>query len=1001
MAETRDPDIAALARELDLMRRQIRALSRGSGAAFRSVELGDGQPKYYEPTSPTPISEVVNEDGVAVVKPVKPPVPPVPTQPVVESAIDGINVKWDGTFIGANRPQSLRYIEIHVSFDPFFEPRDSTQVGTMVSAFGGTVFIRRPPEEGPVWVGLTAVDIIGQESAMSSTAEGLPLPAGQVDEPQVPDDAPQVVAVPLGIGGILASWEPVPEATSYEVYVSTSPIIAFEITELLGEGPATSLAIGMLPDGSNLPYQPIYIRVRPKSDAGIGPASAEVTATPRKATTADVAADYVYAGQVSATQVTSGNLNAVVALVGELTVGAATGRRIVLNPTGGFQVIDAEGQVLVNFPTEVGSPNVFSGDGVFQGITALGRASFRGNDNEISRNSSFTLASGTTRPANAPILNLTPGMGLSPGHSPAITRQTFSNIWQEGDWIYQLVNYTGASGSHFDEAMTQPATFSSPADRHIIGWKWVDGPSGAVTDTPLPAGYRQMYWNFGGLKCSFVRVGTNWVVIYNRYMVGEATNYRWRAFVMNAAGALVSGPVVLPQPLDGAGLTIDPVPGGITVEGTNIGVYTWNTATSKLDKRVVNPSTGAQVGVTVSSPVIAGKGVGRIYQVGNYDKGSSRLPVLVQNTDDSWSVLWLNPTTLAVFATETADLGVIGAMLYHPTENRMYGTGIGGFFSNLDDPLTLIKYSKNTTEDYVWVAYSWYDSDPGGTGVHETTLSPAAYVQRKKYHVLQARSPVAPADAGDVDSPNSYRLYIATGTEEPVSEAAYRLTTTETGWQFSPIQYIDADYTKTTTPPPTLNTFPDGNAGEILSGIGGFILRGDGTGEWPYLKDAIVEELGGGVPGGGGGVTVQPDEPVGEDEGHLWFDEDEPNVTVGVGVWQDWTPVLTAETGAIGAQTPGPSRFCRIGNTCHWNLIVTINTVGTAGGAAVITMPLPIAHSGGNIPLGHGVEAAATGKMLGVFRGNATQGRIKFYDFATPFFTGASIQVGGTYEVVP
>ena len=889
MAETSDPAIVALAKELDQMRRQIRALSRGSGAAFRSVELGDGQPKYYEPTSPTPISEVVNEDGIAVVKPVKPPVPPVPTQPIVESAIDGINVKWDGTFIGANRPQSLRYVEIHVSFDPDFEPRDSTQVGTMVSAFGGTVFVRRPPEEGSVWVGLTAVDIIGQESAMSSTAEGLPLPAGQVDEPQVPDDAPQVVAVPLGIGGILASWEPVPEATSYEVYVSTSPIIAFETTELLGEGPATSLAIGMLPNGSNLPYQPIYIRVRPKSEAGIGPASPEVTATPRKATTSDVAAEYVYAGQVSATQVTSGNLNAVVALLGELTVGATSGRRIVLNPTGGFQVIDSEGQTLVNFPTEPGTPNVFNGDGVFQGITALGRASFRGNDNEISRNSSFMLASGTTRPTNAPTIQLIPGQNI-PNYVPANHMYLQADdVVQAGDWLYQIYNPTGNGGDYWNEDGLGGSGFLPAADRYIRGWKWKDGLAGQQFTLRLPLQLYRMY--MAATACKFAVIGGNFVMVYRKYDVAANTHIN-RCVVFSTAGAIVSNPVTL------AGFPTSAATNGavkslsVEPEGSNIAVFynqpvstTSGAETHRLAKQVYNPATGAKVGGEVLSAVYPAVGPVAVHHVGNYDRAGSRLPVTVQNTAAVGAPVttrFLNPSTLTEYTAEISEFGSSIRLLWHSGESRFYAVGGAGFFSTITDPMVLLRHSKNTTEDYVWVAYSWYDSDPGGTGIHETTLSPYAYVQRKKYHVLSFYSTVQPADAGDVDSPDSARFYLATGASEPASEQAFRVITPIDDTFNYAIFDCTVDYLTSTTPPPVTNTFPDGSAGEIRSGIGGFIVRGDGTGDWPYLRDAIVEELGGGVPGGGGSIFVQPGEPTELDEGTLWFDEDEPNAAGGL-----------------------------------------------------------------------------------------------------------------------
>lgn len=851
------PEIRALAATINDLQRQVRALSRGSGAAFRSVELGDGQPKYYEPTSPTPISEVIIEDGQAVVKPVQPPPPPVPTQPIVESAVDGINVKWDGTFIGANRPTNLRYIEIHASFDPNFEPSDSTQVGSMVSAFGGTVFIRRPPEDGPVWVGLTAVDVINQESEMSSTAEGEPLAVG-LPEPVEPTDAPDVVLASLGVGGVLAAWDPVGDAETYEVYVSTQPIVAFDPYEFLGEGPATSVAIGQMPDGNVLPYVPIYVRVRAKSAAGIGPASPNQSVTPKKATTADVAAEYVYAGLVSATQVTSGSLNAVMALLGSLTVGSAGGRSIVLNPTGGLQVIDENNEILVSFPTEAGTPNVFSGDGVFQGITALGRASFRGNDNEISRNSSFTLASGTTKPSNAPILEMLPGQlfNVNPGNYFAPWGSIAESGWAEGgDYVYGLVNNGDFGGG-------EPGDFFGLANRYISKWHWKNGQAGTVTNISLPAN------SHGNLRTRFVfweaiaRVGNLNVYIYWYYPPYAETStepvpYSRQGFYFQCfddAGTLVGGPIRaqhwmnptwqtsgIGQPSDNNSIKkLAPV---ASADGAgNICLVYKNWSTGKLVKYVQALGGSALTSVTSAQTYPADFHPLGNWGIKNFDRGSARLALgFKEGVSGRHLVRFFNPTTMAEYTPEATDFNSYGGtpLLWDATDSRFWNTSDGtqsGAQLGQQALVSLVKFSKNATEDYAWVGYSWYDDDPGGTGLHETTLSPYAYILRKKYWVMAFKTPVAPADAGDVDSPNTSRFYMVTGTAEPVSELAFRLISpivTASGPYGS--KAITLDYLFNTTPPPALNTFPDGNSAILKSGIGGFIVRGDGTGAWPAL----------------------------------------------------------------------------------------------------------------------------------------------------------------------
>lgn len=676
---------------------------------------------------------------------------------------------------------------------------------------------------------------------MSSTAEGEPLAA--MPDPVAPVDAPDLAVVPLGIGGVLAAWEPISDAETYEVYVSINPIVAFDPGEFLGEGPATSLAIGQLPDGSDLPYQPIYVRVRPKSPAGTGPASDNVSATPRKATTGDVASEYVYAGTVSATQVTSGNLAAVVALIGSLTVGASSGRRIVLSPSGGFQVLDEDGGVLVNFPTDTGTPNVFNGDGVFQGLTALGRAEFRGNDNEISRNSSFTLAVGVTRPSNAPILEVIHGQTLAVNPGTFYRGEYYAT---QGDWLFTVGNDGGEGG------------FDTAPDRWFAKWEWIDGVAGAVTRFDLP-GYLNTLYTANNAR--YARVGTEnyyiWWELGSLAAVPANSNQGWYYQRFNDAGALVGAKTRLYHPMNtqftnGSGFyTVgdheQPVVGEESGKLSVIYRMLSGANDNKLVKTLVNPADGTVFSTTVSPQSYLSDTIlpTSNWGIGNYDRGGSRLLLsFVDNTTFTSTVRFFNPATMEEYAAEITDFKTSGyaPLMWDAADSRYYSIRLG-LFDPPDMLIILLKFSKNTTEDYVWAAYTWYDSDPGGTGVHETTLSPYAYILRKKYASLHFKEPVAPADAGDADSPDSARFYLVTGTVEPVSEQEFREITpiTTTTPEFSQPKQITLDFLVSAVAPPVLNTFPEGNAAELKSGIGGFVVKGDGTGEWPHFETEVVD----------------------------------------------------------------------------------------------------------------------------------------------------------------
>ena len=63
--------------------------------------------------------------------------------------------------------------------------------------------------------------------------------------------------------------------------------------------------------------------------------------------------------------------------------------------------------------------------------------------------------------------------------------------------------------------------------------------------------------------------------------------------------------------------------------------------------------------------------------------------------------------------------------------------------------------------------------------------------------------------------------------------------------------------------------------------------------------------------------------------------------TVEPGIWQTWTPVLTASSGTITAYTINRARYCIINKLCVAQVDVTITTAGTAAGA-YLYIPMPV-----------------------------------------------------------
>jgi hypothetical protein len=99
--------------------------------------------------------------------------------------------------------------------------------------------------------------------------------------------------------------------------------------------------------------------------------------------------------------------------------------------------------------------------------------------------------------------------------------------------------------------------------------------------------------------------------------------------------------------------------------------------------------------------------------------------------------------------------------------SRAFGKTIQGAWSNGPTHYTLgndgkvYKYETGLVTGQV--AYSFYDGDVGGTGEHETTLSPTATIAAKRGAGVRVTA-VPPPDTGDADAPDRVKVYARAGT---------------------------------------------------------------------------------------------------------------------------------------------------------------------------------------------------------------------------------------------
>lgn len=116
------------------------------------------------------------------------------------------------------------------------------------------------------------------------------------------------------------------------------------------------------------------------------------------------------------------------------------------------------------------------------------------------------------------------------------------------------------------------------------------------------------------------------------------------------------------------------------------------------------------------------------------------------------------------------------------------------------------------------------------------------------------------------------------------------------------------------------------------------------------------------------------------------------------GLWDTYTPTLTAESGTI-TTISGSARYCQIAKNAFVSYTITITNKGT--GAGFLNMTLPVASKTATAVWGNGFgrETAVTGKYI---VNEVTSGAglgMKFVDGTTVIQSGYTLQGSFWYEV--
>jgi hypothetical protein len=738
-----------LAVELERLRMEVRSLKAAPQLASSSIE--DGSLDVND-AGGNLVAQVGRQfDGTFMAASLAGPVPPAPTDPLVDPVVGGVIARWDGEFDqGVMCPMDFARVELHATTDP--EPPEGwwltadTLVGTIETPRGSSITLAMAPV--PVTFVLVTRSLAGKFSAPSPTVVTTPLEAWSAE--QISDI---VLASANGKNKVTFSDDapgqtPNTEGDTWFQYDAADNIVG----QWRGLGGTEWTAVALSHE------------VMSSLDLG-------------KATVGRL-----NGGMIEAGTITADLFSAVIALVTKIA-SAETGRRWEADPDG-IRVIDGDGTILINFPTDPNVPASITADLVASSLTVVDQLAIRGLNNEISKGATVYLATGTTAPSGSPSVTL--------------------------DWE----NYPcGAGGSY--------ASFN-PYRYGLARWqnKWVTiqqvyggsatvnsyGDNGADSALPSP------------VATDLGAVGGGCTVLGNTlYVLGAITDAnfvtRWYVEGYNTAGARVSK-------WEYPRYSGDRRP-HISNDGTNL-VIALTGGGNVVLWRKFNPATGAQVGSNVVTTYALAKDLAGFF-IGNADFGAARYLVVADGgstaiafdasgnriPNDDFPLASTGTQGLAWDGTRFATLDSAGVKLYYYAQTK-WTTESGNW----------------------WVSATWWDSNSAGTGTHETAQGPRKPFGMKKRARLNITAPPIPARPvpNTADDAVAARLYIGRGAADPGRTNMERVATLPDGQRNYVSSNVVLPAGAATSPPPAASNFPASTPARILSADGStLVVNGDGS----------------------------------------------------------------------------------------------------------------------------------------------------------------------------
>jgi hypothetical protein len=241
------------------------------------------------------------------------------------------------------------------------------------------------------------------------------------------------------IGALHAHWSPVenPDPVTYKVHLSTVNDFAPDATTLVATTGASSVTIKNTANDLPLAYDTTYyVKIVASDLDGDSPASPQGSAQMRPATNPDIAATFVYAGSVSADQITGGTIRGDLIYGGKLATGLSGAR--VEHDESGSTYFNPAGEPVIDLSTN--SESTFKGSADINTLTVSGQAEIRGTGNKLTQGSKLELSSGAVSQGNpSTVPTVTQDWAVTPftkaGDGTFNAANITSICWVSGLWV--------------------------------------------------------------------------------------------------------------------------------------------------------------------------------------------------------------------------------------------------------------------------------------------------------------------------------------------------------------------------------------------------------------------------------------------------------------------------------------------------------------------------------------------------------------------------------------